>query len=336
MKKGLLKAAYSSQVWNFFHPLGKNRLMVLNYHRINDPYSDNFSDFVPNVSATPKLFASQMDYLLSRGFNFISQGDLIAWLDNRIPLPPYAVLVTFDDGYADNYSNAFPILKQRNIPATIFLSVDHIGTSKPFYWDLVSYCLYQSPFKEKNLPLLGIRSWEEKDQWVKVADDFVRELKGLPENEKKELLFTIPDILEVKVKNADFEGKHLNWDQVKEMSKGLITFGGHTRSHPILTQINIKKVLDEVMGSKIKIEKELGYPVESMAYPNGGERDFSPEIMAVVEKAGYKIAFSLIDGYTQYRNLNQMRFQLRRIYLGRNDLLPRFAAKVNPITMWIK
>ncbi len=335
MKKRILKAGFDANVWGIFHTMSKNRLTVLNYHRINDPQDPDFCDFVPNVSATPALFASQMDYLLQRGFNFVSEGEILSWLETGEPLPPYAVLVTFDDGYEDNFKYAYPILRERKIPATIFLSTNHIGSVKPFYWDLIAYCLCRSPLTEINLPQLGFRQWDDKASLINVSDEWVKQIKQLPEDQKLEVIKMVPDLLEVSINEADFVDKHLSWDQVREMSNGGISFGGHTKSHPILTRVNFNQAAVELSESKNKIEQEIGLPVVSMAYPNGGQGDFSSKIIGLVKEAGYKMAFSLITGFPQYRQLEQQQYSFPRIYLGRKDTLPRFSAKIVPLTGWI-
>lgn len=336
MKNKLLKTAFKLGGFGALHRLSKERLTVLNYHRINDAAKPGFSGFAPNVSATVGLFADQLDYLLRRGFNFISQAELISWLDEEKELPPYAVLVTFDDGYADNYINAFPILRERGIPATIFLSTDYIGTIQPFYWDLVAYCLIHTPMTQQELPELGQRQWSNRSSRMALADEWVRRLKILPESKKLDILADVPRLLQVAVDENSFAGNHLSWDQVREMSAAGISFGGHTKSHPILTRISVEEARSEILESKQKIEEETGIVVTTMAYPNGGEGDYNDVIIRIVEGAGYKIAFSLVDGLPKYSDLHQNRFELRRIYLGSRDTLPRFAAKLNPIVQLLQ
>ncbi len=115
-----------SHIFPLIYKLRSQTLTVLNYHRIADVEKDGRDTFLQNISATPSSFARQMDFL-SENFNVISGAELLAWLQDKSELPPHAALITFDDGYQDNWSNAYPVLKKRNLPAIIFLTTARIS-----------------------------------------------------------------------------------------------------------------------------------------------------------------------------------------------------------------
>lgn len=106
-------------LWRKFR---KDFVLVLRYHSISE-----FRRHEVNVK--PKIFGRQLKYL-AKNFNIISQNEFSDFLNNRKKIPPKAVLITFDDGYKDNFTNAYPVLKKNNLPAAIFLSVAYIGTEK--------------------------------------------------------------------------------------------------------------------------------------------------------------------------------------------------------------
>ena len=107
-----------------------HQLTVLNYHRIDDPLQAGFDSYKPNVSATPAAFQRQMEYL-QQHYHVVSLGQLAAWLRGECELPTRAALITFDDGYRDNFSNAYPLLRSLGLPATIFLCTGCIGAETP-------------------------------------------------------------------------------------------------------------------------------------------------------------------------------------------------------------
>jgi hypothetical protein len=115
-------------------------------------------------------------------------------------------------------------------------------------------------------------------------------LKRLPKEKResvvRELLDGRDDFL------ADMGGEEalLTWDQVKEMSAHGISFGSHTKTHPILTQLEPEEARREISGSKVDIEKHLGGPCEAFAYPNG---DWNPSLRGLVKENGYACACSL-------------------------------------------
>lgn len=105
----------------------KNSYMVpvLMYHSI--AYNGGASKLI----VRPEKFAEQMEFLRERHYNVVGLEDIIRYIEKKEPVPPKTVAITLDDGYQNNYKNAYPILRQYNMPATIFVIVNNIG--KPGY-----------------------------------------------------------------------------------------------------------------------------------------------------------------------------------------------------------
>lgn len=326
----LIELLYKLGVFNILHKLNPRHLTVLNYHRISDHHAPDFETFKPNVSATPGEFARQMDYL-QRHFNIVSIHEMHAWLEGKADLPKYPALITFDDGYYDNLSNALPVLTKRGIPALVFVTTDYINRNKAPFWDMVAFCFYRSKRKMGQLPLLGEREWGTRNSCDALIREFSEAIKYLPAPEKKETLERLQEILEVKIGKGEFSNLFLNWDQVRELRAAGIDIGAHTITHPILTLIPIDAADTEISDSKTMIENQLGERVSSFAYPNGQATDFNDEISGLVRKAGYKSAFSLIDGPSSFKQVKGAPYQIRRIFIGHKDNLQRFAAKVTGI-----
>ena len=111
---------------------------ILMYHYLSNPPADA-DIYRLDLSVSPDLFARQLDAMLEAGYTTISLYDLIAHLTQGAPLPEYPVVITFDDGYRDNYENAFPLLRRREMVATFFIVTDFIDEQRPAYlsWDMV-------------------------------------------------------------------------------------------------------------------------------------------------------------------------------------------------------
>jgi peptidoglycan/xylan/chitin deacetylase (PgdA/CDA1 family) len=323
----LLKNLSQAGIFDATRMLAPNVLTVLNYHRINDPFERNFDTFKPNISATPAAFAEQMEYLRGK-YNVINCDQLSAWLQGKAKLPAHAAIITFDDGYYDNFSNAYPILREKQLPAVIFLTTDFIGQKKPFYWDFVAACFFYTQRDHVELPLLGTRSWSDELSREYVMHNWIEVLKKLPENEKCTLIQNTDDILGVSIPDEVSTNLHLSWSNVREMSKSGIEFGSHTASHPILTRIPLDLVKKELEISKKRIEDEVGKQVISFAYPNGQLSDYSPEVISAVENSGYRIAFTLLSGPTRYLTVHKKPLEIRRIFISYQDSLPRFISKI--------
>lgn len=329
MMNAVLNLPAQFSMYNPFRLVNPGMLTVLNYHRIENPHAPGFHTLKINVSATPDEFALQMDYLREY-YHVIGCDTLVSFLRGEANLPPRAALITFDDGYYDNYSNAYPILAERELPAIIFLTTGHIGKSKAFYWDYVSYCFFYTQKKSAHLPLIGDCSWDDEASRERVLLRWIESLKRIPEAEKIEFVSRIASILEVAVSASAFENLHLNWDQVRAMSRsGLIEFGAHTVTHPILTRVPIEQAAFEICESKRRIEEETGKAVTALAYPNGGRVDFSQPVMQAARDAGIEVAFSLLPGPTRYSTVRKNALSVRRIFFSYHDTFPRFVAKLS-------
>lgn len=318
---------FESRAIDVLHYVTPNTLTVLNYHRVTDLNTPDFDTFLPNVSATPHAFAEQMDYV-SRHFNVVTMAELVAWLRKEHSLPRHPLLITFDDGYYDNYSEAYPILKARNLPATIFLATNQIGTSKPFFWDLVAYCFHHTNRNSADLPHAGTQVWNTENRDA-VMLAWIDRLKSLPSDEIWKIVKRLPEQLGVAMPDDAFNGLYMTWDHVREIASEDIDIGAHTMSHPRLTLLPREQVREELGGSKRRIEEEIARPVLVFAYPFGLSADFSPEIEAVAVKVGFEAAFTLRSGPCSLLEARRAPTAIRRIFVSHKDSLPRFAAKIS-------
>jgi peptidoglycan/xylan/chitin deacetylase (PgdA/CDA1 family) len=314
-KSGLLRLGYQ-----FF----SKSLTVINYHRIEDINQPGFDSFIPNISAEPITFAQQLDYV-ARWFNVVSIKDVVNWLNGKGSLPPYATLITFDDGYLDNYTQAYPILRQHNFPAVIFLTTGHIDTDTPFHWDLAAYSFYHTSHDHILFPDGKEQTWMNTVQRDQVCQAWIESMKTLPDDEKRVWVDRLPEQMGISIPQNYFRNLMMNWDQIREMQAGGIDFGGHTINHPILSRISLKQAQLEIEGSKARIEKELGQPIFSFAYPNGMSADLNLEIQNLVAQAGYQAAFTLETGPSPLREVRNNPYAIRRIFISRRHTLPRFA-----------
>lgn len=328
LKERIFSFAFHSGLVRFGRGFFKNSLTVLNYHRIDDPDRADFDTFKPNVSARPEDFARQMDYV-ARWFNVISTRGLVDWLDGKASLPPHAALITFDDGYLDNFTNAYPILRAHNFPAVIFLTTNHIESDIPFYWDLAAYCFHHTKRDSIQFPNGTIRKWNSRAEAEQVCGELIESLKAMREDEKRAWTARLPELLDVSIPDGFFRNLMMSWAQAREMNRNGIEFGGHTMSHPILTRVALEKAKGEIEGSKTRIEAELGERIFGFAYPNGLTSDFNSNIERLVAEAGYAAAFTLLNGPSRIAEVKRRPFAIRRIFISHKHSLPQFAALVS-------
>ncbi len=195
-----------------------------------------------------------------RHYNIITMQDYLnACKDKSVhQLPPKSLVLTFDDGHKGNFE-LLPLIEELEIPITIFLCSDIVGTNRHF-WFLHEGCN---------------------------ADN----LKKVPNNERKKQLAEtgLSETEEYSVRQA------LSSNEIAKMKKStLINFQSHTRFHPILTQCADKKAFDEINTSKETLEKRYNLSVEGFAYPNG---NYSTKEIAMVKEAGYRYALTTNPGF---------------------------------------
>ncbi len=329
----LFNLAENIGLFSFLRYLNRNKLTVLNYHRVDNPDDSGFVSFKPNVSSNPAQFSKQMDYV-KRHYSVITSAQLVRWLYGQDKLPSNPLLITFDDGYLDNLTNAYPVLAERELPAVIFLATEYIGKDKPFYWDYLAYLFVHTKKTSLEMPRFGDFSLLENYEREVALQEIIDILKSIPEKEKVSYLREISEKLEVSIPSDAFSNLHLNWDQVRKM-RNIIEFGSHTASHPIMTRIDYSVAQNEIRNSLHKIEQEITVAPITFAYPNGHETDYSPEIIEMLKDAGVKAAFTLLPGLNRLKDVREKPYEIHRIFLLHTDSFPRFIAKISGLDRWI-
>ncbi|MCF6353716.1 MAG: polysaccharide deacetylase family protein [Candidatus Polarisedimenticolaceae bacterium] len=293
---------------------GGNRLSILIYHRVLPKLDPMYEGDVDAVS-----FNWQMK-LIAEHFSPLSLPDAACCLKEG-RLPPRAVCVTFDDGYADNLTTALPILKRHAIPATIFIATGYLNGS--MMWnDAVKEALRVLPDEELDLSNddLGIYRLETQADRVMAAMSLIDHLKLLQTSVRDDMA---KQLLEA----AGNPEAHLmaSSDQVRELHKAGMDIGAHTVTHPILSKLSAAEAYREITESKEQLEALTGEKVTLFAYPNGipGD-DYSSEHVQMVKRAGFTAGVSTSHGVAnRFSDL----FQLPR-YTPWDRTPSRFMARI--------
>lgn len=268
----------------------RRNCQILAYHRIND----DGDRFFPAISV--KTFEQQMR-VLADCFTVCPLDELI----ERIKcddLPESAVAVTFDDGYCDNYTNAFPILKRYSVPATIFLATDVIGTGRQLWHDEVFAAFRETRVPElldrglgnRTLPLTSLPTK------LQAQTEILKYLWSLDRVAREMAIGRLRKALHVEETSERTARLMLTWEEVSEMYRCGIQFGAHTGSHPALSKLKPEDARDEIRRSKSAIERVLSATVNTFAYPSGRPGDFTATSKALVEEAGFDCALTTIFG----------------------------------------
>jgi peptidoglycan/xylan/chitin deacetylase (PgdA/CDA1 family) len=284
-------------VRGFWQASGRYRkgLRILAYHRVLDDNTNTFPFDGDVISANSEDFYQQMKFVSSH-FDVISFADLYQCeIENR-DWPERALIVTFDDGYRDNYTNAYPILKAFNIPATIFLVTGHIGQAKLFWWDAVAYCVKHTRLATKDFPEISAQPLQLQNRKEDAIQQILNWIKLVPDEVSRAFVAQLPEELEVEMPQKVSAGMHLSWDEVKEMAANKIEFGSHTVTHPVLANVCEEQLERELSESKKTIEQKLNKEVLSLAYPVGRKTKFNKLAQTIAANQGFRYAVSYEEG----------------------------------------
>ena len=312
---------YSGLLWVYLflrdNLFGSEKVRILLYHRVLDLQREKDFCSLPGIIVSVKMFDEQMKYL-SENYNVISLENLVDSLKNNLPFPKKGVVITFDDGWKDNFSFAFPTLKKYNLPATIFLTSGYIGTNKTFWPEqVISILKSEKNLKEKLKNLSDeiypsvIQDYlddlvECKKPYLDVLTDLIEHLKYLTEVKREVIIDDLKKRMKPSSELFSDNPSLLNWEEIGILEKNYISFGSHSINHPILTQLDKTEAKKEIFDSKKEIEKKLGGPVLAFAYPNGDLNDWVKDL---VKQAGYlgavALGAGLNDGHTDVFSLNR-------------------------------
>jgi len=268
----------------FRKKLTKSQVAVLIYHRVR-PKKDNWS----LEPMSPESFEKQIKYF-SRNYEIIPLDSLAEGIKQGNGIPSKAVVITFDDGYKDNYTYAYPTLKKYNVPATIFLTTGLIGTGNLFWWDKVKYIVSHTTSNQLSLDPLGNYPTQSDREKIHTAVVIVNSFKQLTEENRSLMITKLHKISGVNIPGDLGKELILSWDEVREMNDDGVVFGAHSVNHPILTNMPLEQAKWEILQSKKDIEEKLGKKVTSFAYPNG---DFNYMISKFVKENSFIQAFSV-------------------------------------------
>ena len=289
--------------------------LILMYHRIV-PQEEADPFFQPGMYVKPETFEQHLQFF-KNNFYIAPLSDIFLIKDKKSDAPQNKPLcfLTFDDGWKCFFDNAFPLLKSYQVPATVFLPTDFIGTNHWFWTDRLVYLFSHSggfntlrnarAFSDKPLITTLLRLHGSPEKQLETA---IETLKPYREDIINEALMELAANLNLTATPAG--RAFLTWDEVREMSKsGFISFGSHTSHHHILTTLADEEIYHELETSREKLiaEQVAEYSFIPFCYPNG---NYSDKIASMVEETGYALAVTTDGGWN---SINSNPFQLQRI-----------------------
>jgi peptidoglycan/xylan/chitin deacetylase (PgdA/CDA1 family) len=303
-------------------PRRRGVLTILTYHRVDDPGAR--PDLMPSlVSATPRAFAEQMD-MLAHAFDVASLADVLDALDRPERLPRRAVLITVDDGYRDFMTNAWPVLRAKGLPVTLFVATAF--TSDPttrFWWDRLWAAVQATERAEPLVTPLGalavgranaVRTVGILRDWLKELDhdDAMTQVDRIVEELGEPPSAATPAVL--------------GWQELRKLAGEGVTLAPHTQNHPLLDRVPLERATAEIRDSHADLEREIG-PLATiprvLAYPSGSHGGSAPE---AARQAAMELALTTERGGNDLRTID--RWRMRRINVGARAGTPLVRAQL--------
>jgi peptidoglycan/xylan/chitin deacetylase (PgdA/CDA1 family) len=289
MKKGL-KRLYRS-----FTNLIDTPAVVLLYHRVTKLPMDP-----QQLSVDPENFSAQVK-LLKQKYNLLEVDAFAEMIEKKKKIPKNAVLITFDDGYADNFYEALPILENNNAQALFYITTSNLDTKNEFWWDVLERVFLLGSDLPEQLSInhnwriltFATRNKIERTKAYELLHPIVKECKTTTRDSLMEYI--------LKWANLSREGRNshriMTSEEVKKFARSKsVIIGAHTETHPKLSIYSHQEQYQEISLSKYKLEKLINKPIEHFSYPFGTKEDYNEDAIRVVRDLGFKMVCANYHG----------------------------------------
>jgi peptidoglycan/xylan/chitin deacetylase (PgdA/CDA1 family) len=300
--------------WPKVRRFSGSKFAILCYHRVG-------TEGVPLFSRLePRDFEAQMQYL-RKSYRLVSLGQMCREIANGDAVPP-TVAITFDDGYRDLYTRAFPVLRKYEIPATIYLIGRCMETGESPWYDRIFVALDQAPGVTIEVDMETPRQFALTSVAARrqAAWDIVCFLREMSDARRREWCRAFE--ARMKPPQDKLKDRILDWGQVRSMQASGISFGAHTMTHPSVARVEAANFEEELGTSRSLLEAGLDASVEDFAYPFGKSNDCLAAGDDRLARCGYRSAVTTLEGINSF---GADLFRLNRLLIGDDHSLSLFA-----------
>lgn len=306
-----------------WHEVAGPKFVILCYHRIG-------SGGVPLYSGlASEVFEAQIRFL-QKHYRIISLDELYHEMQNPTSCEQM-VAITFDDGYRDLFTHAFPILKRYRVPATVYLTVGAIETGEAAWYDriFVGLEVFSGNQLEVVLERPRVFQLDSIEARIDAGVAIIGYLRGMPDQIRREWCTSFEK--RIPVHPEKLNNCMLTWEHVRAMHQQGISFGSHTMTHPVFSRVPPEDMMKELLESKQVIEAKIGSPVRDFAYPFGKPADYGPQPEDLLRRCGYRTAVTTTEGInTTGANL----YALRRTQIGEEQSVAMFVFQLNQLFLY--
>jgi peptidoglycan/xylan/chitin deacetylase (PgdA/CDA1 family) len=308
VKHQLIKRLNLSKIlWPFLD----NGLYCFNFHRIGSWQETSFDPCV--FSCDAENFEKYL-FFIKNNFRVVSLDEINNIIEKKLPIKEKLALITFDDGYSDNYHNAFPLLKSLGLPATFFVTTSLIDSNLVPWWDEIAWHVRQLANKTIKLTPWHNALTIDKEPSRQNIRNILQKIKVNPALIQSQL-DELRVLTSVSIPNNEMKNIFMTWQQLEEMVKNNMTIGAHSHTHKVFTCLSEDELNFELKESKRLIDLNLSQNIMCLSYPVGNSTTYNKSMYGTIASQGYKLAFSFSSIINI--NLNENRFEIGRFPIDR-------------------
>jgi peptidoglycan/xylan/chitin deacetylase (PgdA/CDA1 family) len=232
---------------------------------------------------------------------------MLAKFRSGAPLPRFSIAFTVDDGYADFMDVGLPIFAEFDCPATVFLTTGFLDNTTWLWWDKLQYAFLRTSRRSCSFESGGIKvelGLGSRDERILAADQLAEKLKRVPDETKHRIISEVATVLGVEIPTrCPSEYRPMTWDDVRACESQGISFGPHTVTHPILSQVTDDVARYEIAESWARVQQETTAAVPVFCYPNGDPASFGHREIRIAQEAGLMAAVTSRQGHVFAENV---------------------------------
>jgi peptidoglycan/xylan/chitin deacetylase (PgdA/CDA1 family) len=291
---------------------GDHRLVaIVRFHSVSDARDANHLYVNAGIAVTPETFERQVAFLAAQ-YCCLRMDDVAEAVESGRPLPRNALVVTFDDGYRDNYEHALPILRRHGVPAMFYVVSGCVAEGRPLWTAALRSAVHRATARRLDDPAAA-RSYDLSSSLGReVAIAGLKEqLVAMPRRQRED---TLAEIVARCAPEGPTPRVMLDWDEIRVMRANGMDVGAHTVSHPRLPVLPPAEAAAEIRESREQLAAGLGEPIEHFSYPNPAKGlHVDSAVRRLVVGAGYRTAVTSAAGYVRS---GDDRFELHRLVVG--------------------
>ena len=271
-------------------------VVIWNYHRIGSCAGNPFDDGV--YSATAEQLREHVGYL-KKNFYLMTMDELVRAAEAGFPAADGpGAMITFDDGYRDNFELALPVLREAGVPATFFIPTAFLENPRLPWWDRIAFIVKKTAETRISPDYPTPMEIDMRSAGRQLAiQRIIAAYKSAPVLDDERFFHSLETAAKVEVDEFGLAGDlFMTWEHVHRLIEAGMNIEGHTHTHPILARLSEAQQREELVESKQILESRLGREVRAVAYPVGSRGAFSEVTKRLGRESGYRVGFSFYGG----------------------------------------